>query len=56
MGNAATCKACGSDKALKPNGSDSNLDQHTDYYKAADSGPEVDYLLVRGGKAMSLLL
>ncbi|XP_075318912.1 uncharacterized protein ank2a isoform X3 [Odontesthes bonariensis] len=45
MGNAATCKACGSDKALKPNGSDSDLDQHADYYKPANSGPEGDYLL-----------
>ncbi|KAM9769491.1 uncharacterized protein ank2a isoform 18-T18 [Menidia menidia] len=42
MGNAATCKTCGSNRALKQNGSDGDLDQHADYYKAADSGPGVD--------------
>lgn len=51
MGNAASCKACGSDKALKTSGSDNDLSQHTDYtdyYRAA--GYEVDDPLVRVGK------
>nr|XP_033480143.1 ankyrin-2 isoform X6 [Epinephelus lanceolatus] len=42
MGNAATCKACGSDKALKTTGSDNDLNYHSDYYGAADSGSEDD--------------
>ncbi|KAM7394203.1 hypothetical protein PAMP_021016 [Pampus punctatissimus] len=42
MGNAATCKACGSDKALNATGSDNVLNQHTDYYGTADSGSELD--------------
>ncbi len=50
MGNAATCQACGSDKALKTSGSDNDLNHHTDYYGAADSRSEVDDSLVRGGE------
>ncbi|XP_032355951.1 ankyrin-2 isoform X14 [Etheostoma spectabile] len=42
MGNAASCKACGSDKTLKTTGSDHDLYHHTDYYGAVDSGSEVD--------------
>ncbi|XP_074486289.1 uncharacterized protein ank2a isoform X7 [Sebastes fasciatus] len=42
MGNAATCKACGSAKRLKTTGSDKDLKHHTDYYGAADSGSEAD--------------
>ncbi|XP_034713612.1 ankyrin-2-like isoform X2 [Etheostoma cragini] len=42
MGNAASCKACGSDKTLKTTGSDHDLNHHTDYYGAVDSGSEVD--------------
>lgn len=56
MGNAATCKACGSDKALKTTGSDGDLNQHTDYYRAADSGFEVDDSLVRGSERDKVLL
>lgn len=51
MGNAATCKICGSDTASKTVGIDYALNQHTDYYKAADTGANVDDLLVRDGKA-----
>lgn len=50
MGNAATCKACGSDKAFKTTGSDSDLSQHSDYYRAADSTSELDDSLVRCGE------
>lgn len=50
MGNAAACQACGSDKALSTTGSDSALNQHADYYGAAEPGPEVDDSLVRGGE------
>lgn len=50
MGNAAACQACGSDKALSTTGSDSDLNQHADYYGAAEPGPEVDDSLVRGGE------
>lgn len=50
MGNAATCQVCGSGKALNSAGSASNLNQHADYYGAADPGPEVDDLRVRGGE------
>lgn len=46
MGNAATCKACGSDKALETNVSVGDLSQHTDYYRTADSGSELDGSLV----------
>ncbi|XP_035492829.2 ankyrin-2 isoform X3 [Scophthalmus maximus] len=42
MGNAATCEACGSDRALKTSGSNSSLDQHADYYGCAESGSDVD--------------
>ncbi|KAL3066992.1 hypothetical protein OYC64_016859 [Pagothenia borchgrevinki] len=42
MGNAATCKACGTDKGLKTTGSDNDLNHHTDYYGNTDSGSEVD--------------
>lgn len=56
MGNAASCKACGSDKSSKATGSDSDLNQHTDYYGAADSGSEVDDSLVRGGEGDVTLL
>ncbi|XP_037830919.1 ankyrin-2 isoform X6 [Kryptolebias marmoratus] len=45
MGNAASCKGCGSDRALKTNGSDSNSDQNSDYYRAPDSGSKVDDIL-----------
>lgn len=47
MGNAATCEACGSDRALKTSGSNSSLDQHADYYGCAESGSDVDDSLVR---------
>lgn len=50
MGNAASCKACGSDTTLKTTGSENDLNHHTDYYGAVDSGSEVDDSLVRGGK------
>lgn len=50
MGNAAMCKACGSDKALKTSGSDNDSNHHSDFYGAADSGSEVDDSLVRGGE------
>ncbi|XP_051240603.1 ankyrin-2-like [Dicentrarchus labrax] len=42
MGNAATCKACGSDKTCRSSGSDKDSNHHTDYYGAADSGSDVD--------------
>ncbi|XP_044045575.1 ankyrin-2-like isoform X5 [Siniperca chuatsi] len=42
MGNAAMCKACGSDKDINTSGSDKDLNHHADYYGAADSGSEVD--------------
>ncbi|XP_054865773.1 ankyrin-3 isoform X17 [Amphiprion ocellaris] len=45
MGNAATCQACGSDKALKTTGSVNDINQQSDYYQAADSGSAVDGLL-----------
>lgn len=50
MGNAASCQACGSDKTLKTAGSENDLNHHNDYYRAADSGPEADDPLVRGGE------
>lgn len=56
MGNAASCKACGSARALKTKGSDSDSDQRSDYYKVADSGPEVDDVLVREGNIMVLTI
>lgn len=56
MGNAATCKICGSDKASKTVGIEYVLNQHTDYYKAADNGSNVDDLLVRDGKSRLTLL
>lgn len=56
MGNAATCKICGSDKASKTVGIDYASNQHTDYYKAADTGSNVDDLLVRDGKSRLRLL
>lgn len=56
MGNAATCKKCGSDNASKTIGIDYALNQHTDYYKAADTGSNVDDLLVRDGKSRLTLL
>lgn len=56
MGNAATCKICGSDKASKTIGIDYASNQHTDYYKAADTGSNVDDLLVRDGKSRLGLL
>lgn len=56
MGNAAACKACGSDKGSKTGENDNDLNLNTDYYKAADFGTEVDNLLVRRkGKKVSLL-
>ena len=54
MGNAATCKACGTDKGLKTTGSDNDLNHHTDYYGNTDSGSEVDDSLVRGGERNQL--
>ncbi|XP_053275302.1 ankyrin-2 [Pleuronectes platessa] len=42
MGNAATCEACGSDRALRTTGSDRSFYKHSDYYGSADSGSEVD--------------
>lgn len=56
MGNAASCKACGSDKILKTTGSDNDLNQHTDYYGAPDSGSELADSLVRSSKSKVLLL
>lgn len=56
MGNAATCKACGSDNNLKTTGSNSDVNQHSDYYKAAGCRSEVDYLLVRVGETPWCLL
>lgn len=50
MGNAATCQACGSGKALKTTGSDNDLHQQNDFDGAADSGSKVDDSLVRGGE------
>lgn len=47
MGNAAACKACGSDKGSKTGENDNDLNLNNDYYKAADFGTEVDNLLVR---------
>lgn len=47
MGNAASCKACGSDKALKTSGSDKDSNYH---YGAADSGSDTDDSPVRGGE------
>ncbi|XP_035856191.1 ankyrin-3 isoform X12 [Sander lucioperca] len=41
MGNAASCNTCGSNKTLKTTGSDNDLNHHTDYYGAIDSGSEV---------------
>ncbi|XP_078809765.1 uncharacterized protein LOC144981196 isoform X33 [Oryzias latipes] len=45
MGNAAACKACGSDKGSKTGENDNDLNLNNDYYKAADFGTEVDNLL-----------
>ena len=56
MGNAASCKACGSDKALKATGSDNDLNEHTDYYRVADSGPELVDSLVRSSERDAVLL
>ncbi|XP_060939609.1 ankyrin-2-like [Limanda limanda] len=42
MGNAATCEACGSDRALRTTGSDRSFYKHSDYYGSADSGSEDD--------------
>lgn len=50
MGNAATCKACGSDIALKTSGSDKDSNHHSDFYRATDSGSDADDSLVRGGE------
>lgn len=50
MGNAASCQACGSGKALKTIGSVDDL-QDTDYYGAADPGSEDEIVsLVREGE------
>lgn len=47
MGNAATCKACGSGKAVNTTGSDSDLSEYPDYYRTADlTGCSLDSSLV----------
>lgn len=50
MGNAATCKVCGSDIALQSNGSDRDSNHHSDFYRAAGCGSDGDDSLVRGGE------
>lgn len=45
MGNAATCQACGSERALKRSGSNKD----SDFYRAADCASDTDDSLVRGG-------
>lgn len=47
MGNAASCKPCGSGRSLKTKGDDGDSDQQSDYYKVADSGSDMDDILVR---------
>lgn len=49
MGNAATCQACGSERALKRSGSNKDLNLHSDFYRAADCASNIDDSLVRGG-------
>lgn len=49
MGNAATCQACGSERALKRGGSNKDLNLHSDFYRAADCASDIDDSLVRGG-------
>lgn len=48
MGNAATCQACGSERALKRSGSNKDLNLHSDFYRVADCASDVDDSLVRG--------
>lgn len=48
MGNAAACKVCGTDTALKTSGSDKDSKQSSDIHRAAYSGTDVDDCLVRG--------
>lgn len=49
MGNLASCQACGSDKTLKSDWSDSDSNQQSEYYKNADSQPEEVDVQVREG-------
>ncbi|XP_055080938.1 ankyrin-3 [Periophthalmus magnuspinnatus] len=37
MGNAASCKGCGSNQSLRRAGSENNLNHHTDNYRATES-------------------
>lgn len=50
MGNAATCKVCGSDVALQTNGSEIDSNHRSDFYRAAGCGSDEDDSLVRGGE------
>lgn len=50
MGNAATCKVCGSDIPLQTNGSNKDSNHHSDFYRAAGCGSDQDDSLVRGGE------
>lgn len=56
MGNSTSCKACGSDKTLKSDGSESDPNQQSEYYKYADSLPEEVDFQVREDKFWFLLL
>lgn len=49
MGNAATCQACGSQRALKGSGSSRDLNLDADFYRAADCASDIDDCPVRGG-------
>ncbi|XP_075886948.1 ankyrin-2 isoform X3 [Nelusetta ayraudi] len=42
MGNAATCQACGSERALKSSGSSKDLNLDSDFYRAADCVSDID--------------
>lgn len=48
MGNAATCQACGSERALKSSGSSKDLNLDSDFYRVADLASDIDDCLVRG--------
>lgn len=48
MGNAATCQACGSERALKSSGSSKDLNVDSDFYRAADCMSDIDDCPVRG--------
>lgn len=48
MGNAATCQACGSERALKSSGSSKDLNLDSDFYRAANCASDIDDCLVRG--------